>query len=85
MPDWDEHTRLPAEKEILGFFITGHPLEKYSEKLDDLRALSTDRNLRHEVVDREGRKHLLPLESSRTCGCSNPKRAIFMRRARWKT
>src|SRR5436309_9421761 len=28
-PDWDEHTRLAAEKEILGFFITGHPLEKY--------------------------------------------------------
>jgi len=40
-PDWDEHTRLAAEKEILGFFITGHPLEKYKDKLDDLRALST--------------------------------------------
>jgi DNA polymerase-3 subunit alpha len=40
-PDWDEHTRLSAEKEILGFFITGHPLEKYSGKLQDLRALST--------------------------------------------
>jgi DNA polymerase-3 subunit alpha len=40
-PDWDEHTRLAAEKEILGFFITGHPLDKYSDKLQDLRALST--------------------------------------------
>jgi len=40
-PDWDEHTRLAAEKEILGFFITGHPLEKYRDKLRDLRALST--------------------------------------------
>ncbi|GAC1430074.1 MAG: DNA polymerase III subunit alpha [Terriglobales bacterium] len=40
-PDWDEHTRLSAEKEILGFFITGHPLEKYRDKLEDLRALST--------------------------------------------
>jgi DNA polymerase-3 subunit alpha len=40
-PDWDEHTRLSNEKEILGFFITGHPLERYREKLDDLRALST--------------------------------------------
>ncbi len=40
-PDWDEHTRLAAEKEILGFFITGHPLEKYRDKLQDLRALST--------------------------------------------
>ena len=40
-PDWDEHTRLQAEKEILGFFITGHPLDKYREKLEDLGALST--------------------------------------------
>ena len=39
-PDWDEHIRLANEKEILGFFITGHPLEKYREKLEDLRALS---------------------------------------------
>src|ERR1700686_2357884 len=41
VPDWDEHTRLSAEKEILGFFITGHPMEKYKEKLADLNALST--------------------------------------------
>jgi DNA polymerase-3 subunit alpha len=38
VPDWDEHTRLSAEKEILGFFITGHPLEKYKDKLTDLNA-----------------------------------------------
>ena len=42
IPDWDEHTRLANEKEILGFFITGHPLEKYRDKLEDLRALSTE-------------------------------------------
>jgi DNA polymerase-3 subunit alpha len=41
-PDWDEHVRLANEKEILGFFISGHPLEKYRDKLDDLRALSTE-------------------------------------------
>jgi DNA polymerase-3 subunit alpha len=41
-PDWDEHVRLANEKEILGFFITGHPLEKHRDKLDDLRALSTE-------------------------------------------
>ena len=38
VPDWDEHTRLSAEKEILGFFITGHPMEKYKDKLSDLNA-----------------------------------------------
>jgi DNA polymerase III subunit alpha len=42
IPDWDEHIRLSAEKEILGFFITGHPLEKYRDKLLDLGAKSTD-------------------------------------------
>jgi DNA polymerase-3 subunit alpha len=41
IPDWDEHMRLANEKEILGFFITGHPLQKYQEKLEDLGALST--------------------------------------------
>jgi DNA polymerase-3 subunit alpha len=41
IPDWDEHQRLAAEKEILGFFITGHPLEKYADKLADFNALDT--------------------------------------------
>ena len=39
--EWDEHQRLAAEKEILGFFITGHPLRKYESKLQDFAALST--------------------------------------------
>jgi DNA polymerase-3 subunit alpha len=42
VPDWDEQIRLAAEKEVLGFFITGHPLEKYKDKLTDLHALSTE-------------------------------------------
>ena len=42
VPDWDEHLRLAAEKEILGFFITGHPLEKYKDKLLDLNAKTTE-------------------------------------------
>ena len=41
-PDWDEHVRLTAEKEILGFFISGHPLEKYRDKLQGLQALNTE-------------------------------------------
>jgi DNA polymerase-3 subunit alpha len=40
IPDWEEQARLASEKEILGFFISGHPLEKYKDKLADLRALS---------------------------------------------
>ncbi len=40
VPEWDEHQRLANEKEVLGFFITGHPMEKYKDKLEDFRALS---------------------------------------------
>jgi DNA polymerase-3 subunit alpha len=39
--EWDEHQRLGAEKEILGFFITGHPLQKYESKLQDFNAKNT--------------------------------------------
>jgi DNA polymerase-3 subunit alpha len=39
--EWDEHQRLAAEKEILGFFITGHPLQKYESKLQDFNARNT--------------------------------------------
>jgi DNA polymerase III subunit alpha len=42
VPDWDEHARLAAEKEILGFFISGHPLERYRDKLIDFQALNTE-------------------------------------------
>jgi DNA polymerase-3 subunit alpha len=42
VPDWDEHQRLASEKEVLGFFITGHPLERYREKLEDFRALTAE-------------------------------------------
>ncbi len=41
VPDWDESVRLANEKEILGFWISGHPLEKYQEKIEDLHALKT--------------------------------------------
>jgi DNA polymerase-3 subunit alpha len=42
VPEWDEHQRLASEKEVLGFFITGHPMEKYTAKLEDFRALSAE-------------------------------------------
>ncbi len=36
VPDWDEHERLAAEKEVLGFFVSGHPLDKYADKLSNI-------------------------------------------------
>jgi DNA polymerase-3 subunit alpha len=34
--DWEEKQRLDGEKEVLGFFVSGHPLDKYAEKLRNL-------------------------------------------------
>jgi DNA polymerase-3 subunit alpha len=40
-PGWDEHTRLQNEKEVLGFFVSGHPLDKYREKLRNMKVVDT--------------------------------------------
>src|SRR6201996_3035376 len=40
-PDWEENERLQAEKEVLGFFVSGHPLDKYAEKLRNLNVVDT--------------------------------------------
>ena len=34
--EWEENERLANEKEVLGFFVSGHPLDKYAEKLRNL-------------------------------------------------
>ena len=34
--DWEESERLANEKEVLGFFVSGHPLDKYAEKIRNL-------------------------------------------------
>lgn len=31
--DWSEHELLAHEKEVLGFYVTGHPLAKYKDEL----------------------------------------------------
>ncbi len=38
VPEWHDKEKLAFEKESLGFLITGHPLDRYS---DDIRRLST--------------------------------------------
>jgi DNA polymerase-3 subunit alpha len=37
--DWEEGERLANEKDVLGFFVSGHPLDKYAEKLRNLVAV----------------------------------------------
>ncbi len=36
LPDWQLREKLAGEKEMLGFYVTGHPLDQYEEKVRDL-------------------------------------------------
>jgi DNA polymerase-3 subunit alpha len=51
VPDWGEGERLGYEKESLGFFITGHPLERYRAELQQWATATTGRLA--ELADRE--------------------------------
>jgi len=33
IPEWDEEQRLAGEKETLGLYLTGHPIDRYREEL----------------------------------------------------
>ncbi len=33
IPDWDDQTRLQGEKETLGLYLTGHPIDRYETEL----------------------------------------------------
>ncbi len=41
LPEWDEKTRLDGEKATLGFYVTGHPLERYRDLLADFATHTT--------------------------------------------
>ena len=36
VPEWPERDKLAGEKEILGFYVTGHPLNAYKDKIAEL-------------------------------------------------
>ncbi len=36
VPDWQGQEKLVGEKEMLGFYITGHPLDQYMDKVREL-------------------------------------------------
>jgi len=41
VPDWTSREKLAGEKELLGFYITGHPLDEYAEKAKQLATHTT--------------------------------------------
>jgi DNA polymerase-3 subunit alpha len=48
-PEWAEHEQLAAEHAVLGFYVSGHPLDKYAGRLADLKAV--------ELATMEGRRN----------------------------
>ena len=51
LADWPEGERLAYEKESLGFFITGHPLERFTAELAQMANATTGKL--PEMADRE--------------------------------
>ena len=45
VPEWSPRERLAAEKESLGFYISGHPMDRYAPDLARARALRVEQAL----------------------------------------
>jgi len=41
LPEWSPAERLAGEKEVLGFYVTGHPLEKYRARIQAVTRFDT--------------------------------------------
>jgi len=68
VPEWSDKDRLRAERDSLGFFITGHPLDKFETSLRQFTTVSTVslRNRQHrERVKIGGVVHTLKLKNNR--------------------
>ncbi|HXW57760.1 MAG TPA: DNA polymerase III subunit alpha [Candidatus Cybelea sp.] len=49
VPEWPEHELLAAEYAVLGFYVSGHPLDKYAGRLEEWNAI--------ELSSMEGRRN----------------------------
>jgi DNA polymerase-3 subunit alpha len=41
IPDWSGKDKLAGEKEMLGFYVTGHPLDRFEDKIRELATHDT--------------------------------------------
>jgi DNA polymerase-3 subunit alpha len=41
MPEWEDDQRLAFEKDVLGFYVSGHPLARYRERIEALDVTSS--------------------------------------------
>jgi DNA polymerase-3 subunit alpha len=42
LPDWTQPQKLSSEKEVIGIYVTGHPLDAYSDKVAELSTHATE-------------------------------------------
>ncbi len=73
VPEWPEHELLAAEYATLGFYISGHPLDKYAGRLKDLSAI--------EIATIEGKRNNEDIVVAGIIVSSRPMRS--RRGARW--
>jgi len=53
VPEWEERDKLAREKEVLGYYISSHPLEQHQQALTDYCS--------HTTVEAGGLKHRTPV------------------------
>jgi DNA polymerase-3 subunit alpha len=41
IPEWPDHEKLLYEKEMLGFYVTGHPLDRYKREVKSYSTVNT--------------------------------------------
>ncbi|HMG85720.1 MAG TPA: DNA polymerase III subunit alpha [Terracidiphilus sp.] len=69
VPDWEEGERLANEKEVLGFFVSGHPLDKYADKIKNLSGvISTADALERKPAERRWGKDADPADEIQVAG-----------------
>ncbi len=69
VPDWEEGERLANEKEVLGFFVSGHPLDKYADKIKNLSGvISTAEALERKPPERRWGKDSDPADEIQVAG-----------------
>ena len=79
--DWEEGERLANEKEVLGFFVSGHPLDKYADKIKNLAGvISTAEALERKPPERRWGKESDPADEILVAGIMHGLRVQKTRR-----
>jgi DNA polymerase-3 subunit alpha len=42
LPDWTQQQKLSSEKEVIGIYVTGHPLDSFADKVAELSTHATE-------------------------------------------